>query len=357
METNPFRDDVDMRGACEEASVLKDAEAPSRVLSDFSLILECYRGSECAEVRVPYGVTQILEGAFRGHDELVSIELPGTLQSIGPKAFSGCTSLREVRVPDGVFEMGQSAFSGCTALERVVLPDGLLRIEQSAFQGCSALAFVEGGLEVDELAGCAFSGCASLEDLPLLSHVRAIGSGAFVGCAFREVEFSQFMECIADGAFKSCRFLTRVVLPEEVDFMGNGVFLNCGSLDAVEGAERLAPRFPAAFPRSLTDALGILRPQDVRRETGKYIRRHAEEADRVREQLKDCRATVRSLRNKRDELGIFDRSQKQELECALEEERERCAELKARLETLEHPTVEQLAEQKRQAVNNMDISR
>lgn len=347
MGSHPFRDDTDSKGVCEGASVSIDAEAPSRTPSTFSLILECYQGRESSVVRVPDGVTQILDGAFKGHDELVSVELPDTLQSIGSKAFSDCAALREIRVPESVFEVGRAAFSGCRCLERVVLPDGLLKVEQAAFRGCSSLVCVEGGAEVDELASGAFSGCEALEELPLLSHVRVIGSDALSGCALRELELPQAMESIADGAFKSCRFLTRIVLPEEIVAMGSGVFLNCGSLSVAEGADNLAFRFPAAFPRNFTDELGILRPQDVRRETGKYIRCHREEAQAVRALLAECRNDIRSLKERRDELGVFDRSQRQEVERALDAARERREGLKAQLEALEHPTADLVAEWKR----------
>lgn len=346
MGSHPFRDDVGSKDICEGASISKDAEAPLRTLSNFSLILEHYQGSESAEVRVPDGVTQILEGAFKDHGELVSVELPDTLQSIGAKAFSGCTALREIRVPESVFEVGRAAFSGCRCLERVVLPDGLLKVEQATFRGCSSLVCVEGGAEVDELASGAFSGCEALEGLSLLSHVRVIGSDALSDCALREVELPQAMESIADGAFKSCRFLTRVVLPEEIDAMGSGVFLNCGSLAAMEGADNLAFRFPDAFPRNFADELGILRPQDVRRETGKYVRCHREEAQAARALLAECRSDIRLLKEQRDELGVFDRSQRREIEGALDAVRERRESLKAQLEALEHPTADLVAEWK-----------
>lgn len=335
------------------AKAPEESEAFAAPPSEFTLVLERYHSREQTHVNVPHGVTQILEGAFKGHDELVSVSLPDTLQSIGPKAFSGCASLREVRVPDAVFEIGHAAFSGCSSLERVVLPDGLLEISESLFQGCSSLACVEGGDEVDEVASNAFAACAALEELPLITHARKLGSGAFAGCAFREVVLPERMEAIANEAFRSCRHLARVKLPEEAGALGKNVFLNCGNLVDLQGFEPLAERFPGAFPRSFTDKLGLLRPQDESRETREYVRLHKGEAAEIRAQLGECREAIRRLRSERDSLGAFDRAGKQEIDKALLRERAKRTSLKARLETLENPTYEQLLAQKREAAQGL----
>lgn len=349
MGSNPFADGFDApKGAHVKASEPQGPEAFAVPASEFTLVLERYHAHTLEQVVIPDGVTQILDGAFRGHDELVSVVLPDTLQSIGPRAFSGCSSLREIRIPEGVFEIGRSAFSGCKALVSASLPDGLLRVSESLFQGCTSLKEVRGGAEVDELAGNAFAACEQLEGLELLSHVRTIGSGALAGCALSRVELPLRMEGIAAEAFRSCRHLTYIKLPEEIGSLGNNIFLNCANLHDIGVSGALVSRFPGAFPRTFTDGKGLLRPQDERREAQKYVRLHKEQAAEVRNQLAVCRNAIRVLRNERDGLGVFERARKQELDDALDEQRALRAALKARLEALENPTHEQLVTQKQE---------
>lgn len=350
MGCNPFADDFAPRHAAHaKAPVSQDAGVFAGSCPEFTLVLERYHACEQSHVIVPNGVTQILEGAFKGHTEIESVELPETLQSIGPKAFSGCTSLREIVVPGGVFEIGRAAFSGCTSLQRVQLPDGLLKVEESLFQGCPSLAVVIGGAEVSDVDANAFSGCSALMELSLLSYVNNIGTCAFAGCGLREVELPERMRAVGDEAFKSCCVLTCVTLPAEVGRLGKNIFLSCGSLIELRGFEQLASRFPEAFPRALTDKMGLLRPQDERLETKEYIQRHKDEADEVRVRLSTCRNVIRTLRAEQDSLGVLDWARRREIEQELSCERVKRAALKARLETLEHPTWEQLAAQKRDA--------
>ena len=344
---NPFAEDCPSTPTA-HAEPMGSFGSDSRPVSEFALVLESYLSRGKSHVSVPDGVTQILEGAFRGHDEIVSVSLPDTVQSVGPKAFSGCSSLREVCLPDAVFEVGRSAFSGCTSLERVVLPGGLMTVERSLFHGCSALTSVEGGAEVDSITGGAFSGCASLEKLPLLSHVREIGSAAFAGCGLSEVLLPPLMKNIGSEAFKSCRSLKRVVLPETVDNLGQDIFLNCSALELTEDAELLASLFPAAFPREVADKLGVLRPQDERRVLKEYIRVHRNEAEEVRDRLDECRARIRLLSRERNNLGVFDLAREREVTLLLEEERARKAAFKERLEVLEKPTFARLSSWKYQ---------
>lgn len=350
MGCNPFADDFAPRHAAHaKAPASQDAGAFAGSYPEFTLVLERYHACGQSHVTVPNGVTQILEGAFRGHVEIESVELPETLQSIGPKAFSGCSSLREVVVPDSVFEIGRAAFSGCISLQRVQLPDGLLKVEESLFQGCSSLAVVSGAAEVGDVAANAFSGCGALGALSLLSQVDNLGTCAFAGCGLREVELPERMRAIGDEAFKSCRALTRVTLPAEIGHLGKNIFLSCGNLAELQGFEQLAASFPGAFPRALTDKMGLLRPQDERLETKEYIQRHKDEADEVRVRLSACRNAIRALRVEQDSLGVLDRACRQEVEQELSRERAKRAALKARLEALEYPTWEQLAAQKRDA--------
>jgi hypothetical protein len=67
--------------------------------------------------------------------ELVAIEIPAAVSTIGALAFYGCVKLEEVVVNEGVTAIATQAFQDCVALTNVVLPDTLTTIAERAFQG------------------------------------------------------------------------------------------------------------------------------------------------------------------------------------------------------------------------------
>ena len=70
------------------------------------------------EVDIPYGITEIGEGAFAGN-ELKTLELPGTLETIGERAF-GRNKLKNLVIPKSVKKIDKGAFLH-NDLETVVL--------------------------------------------------------------------------------------------------------------------------------------------------------------------------------------------------------------------------------------------
>ncbi len=68
------------------------------------------------KVVIGEGVTSVGSSAFYGHPELVSVELPDSLEFIGKSAFENCVSLEEINLRDSVAVM-ENAFLNCLALE------------------------------------------------------------------------------------------------------------------------------------------------------------------------------------------------------------------------------------------------
>ena len=71
-----------------------------------------------ANINVPSGVTNILQGAFADYTTLTSVTLPSGLTTIGEEAFSNATHLATATIPSGVDTIGQRAFYD-TALKTV----------------------------------------------------------------------------------------------------------------------------------------------------------------------------------------------------------------------------------------------
>ena len=76
---------------------------------------------ELEEIVIPYGVTEIGDGAFKDCTRLASVIIPDYVKKIGNKTFDRCTALINVTVPKSVEYIGTDSFANCTALETVTI--------------------------------------------------------------------------------------------------------------------------------------------------------------------------------------------------------------------------------------------
>lgn len=305
----------------------------------FSLIVEKYQARDAAHVVVPEGVTQILSDAFRDHEEIESIQLPSTLQSIGAGAFHGCANLREIVIPESVFEVGNRAFLGCRALRSAQLPEGLMKLDRFVFGLCESLEEVRGGTEMVTVESRAFSGCASLRELPDFPRCEAIGSEAFAGCsALRAVILPDTVRSVGNEAFRGCAGIEVVRIPKTVESLGKNLLVGCANLREVDGADDLVEAFPDAFPRDIAHVYGFLRPQDHSHDVRAFRKAHAKEIDVLRAEIDEEKASLRSLTNRIEGLGLRERTLRKQLE---EEAAARIKHLRAqekKLSALQNPS-------------------
>ncbi len=331
---NPFADDFDS---------IAPAPSENDGRQGFSLVLERYYSRNEPHVIVPFGTTQILPEAFRGHDEIETIELPETLESIGAAAFRECSGLREVVVPESVFEIGDRAFSGCSSLRKATLPRALMSVGRSVFSRCAALETLLGGDEVYEVGQSAFSGCTSLRDVPRFPRLESVGAEAFAGCgSLKQVVLPQAVRQVGTEAFRNCLALAAASIPESVDELGKNLFSGCVSLEAIKGADALVERFPDAFPRSFSASRGYVRSQDRSEQTRAYRRVHEGDIDVLEEKMATSREKAGRISREIEDAGLFERARRKELAESLARERGVLRDLDERLKALENPSDEEL---------------
>ena len=88
---------------------------------------------------VPKGVETVGRYAFRGCQNLESVELPKTVIFIGARAFYFCKNLKSVTMPKGLLTIEEHAFAYCESLESMVIPSAVTRVGAYAFRGCESL--------------------------------------------------------------------------------------------------------------------------------------------------------------------------------------------------------------------------
>ncbi len=185
--------------------------------------------------------------AFRGCSSLTSIEIPGSVTSIGDYVFDGCRSLTSITIPEGVTSIGDDAFLDCTSLTNINIPDSVTSIGKWAFYNCDSLTNINIPNSVTSIGSGAFSYCLSLTSITIPEGVTSIGSGAFHWCASLtniKVDENNTAFKSIDGNLYSKDGKTLIhytlgkqdaefVIPEGVTSIGPGAFYWCTSLTSI----------------------------------------------------------------------------------------------------------------------------
>ena len=211
-------------------------------------ILVGFNGVCEGKIEVPDGIVQIHENAFYrdvaagATNRMTAVVLPSTVEVIGANAFQDCKSLTTVEWGGSERIIGASAFQGCVALTGLELPDSLERIGANAFQDCGSITKVEipDGLETVE--GSCFLNCSNLTEVAIGAGVRSVGANAFDGCErMKTLEFlnNDTFRLIDTGAFRLCKELKEISLPDSTFAIQNNAFEMCSNLAEVVAGDAL----------------------------------------------------------------------------------------------------------------------
>ena len=209
---------------------------------------QAFSRSGLEEIVIPNSVHMLQEGAFAKCEQLARATLPETLNHIPERLFAGCKALTQIRIPDGVTRIDNRAFMK-TGLTAVVLPASVQVMHFSAFRECEDLRSIDQPDDgrIDMIMSNTFARCVNLAHAPLLRHVTEIEHDAFHGCHALEssvedpLPLSPRLIRIGGNAFRECRRLQHVVLPDSLDIINDEAFSTCTNLHTVrlpEGNEQ-----------------------------------------------------------------------------------------------------------------------
>ena len=92
-------------------------------------------------VIVEEGVTSLAEIAFHGLDNLQSVNLPGSLITIGDAAFAYCPKLEKICIPQNVSNIGKSVFIGSDRVCDITFTGNAPTFDAKTFEGVTATAY------------------------------------------------------------------------------------------------------------------------------------------------------------------------------------------------------------------------
>lgn len=196
------------------------------------------------EVVLPDTITSIGKNAFKDRVQLVTINMPSSLQVLGDSAFSGCTRLKSVDMSNiTLTEMGTGVFENCSTLTGVntggdtscfYLPGGLTTLPKNTFKGCSRLQNVAGLEGIQKIDEGAFMNCEFFDQIYIPSSVTEIAKSAFSGCTrMVTVTGCEQLATLGDSVFNTCTSLINLpvdTLEQQIKEWGTGIFTNCTSL-------------------------------------------------------------------------------------------------------------------------------
>ncbi len=256
-ETDLEEETDDLETETEEGklSVLGNGRAGE---SDFTInekgTLTAYNGAG-GDIVIPDKVTAIGKNVFKGNVNITGVTIPGTVLTIGESAFSGCTKLVEVNLNTGLTTIEKGAFdgvpfgskelSGAITGGSLTIPGSVTSIGAAAFKNSEYLETVtfENGSEALTMSSIyagfdgekgAFRECKALKRVTLPDQLKVLPNHIFYGCtALEEVEFGIYLKSIGNQAFRGCSSLQWIYPPESLTTIEAEAFASCGELEAL----------------------------------------------------------------------------------------------------------------------------
>ena len=243
--------------------------------------------SALASVVLNDGLETISDAAFANCKSLESINIPGTVGTVGTTQTSGsdklpfynCASLKSVKFEDGTLPLtlgvwyrdGYDELQGCglfdsCPLEEVYIGRNIsykkvgyafgyerdfsespIRYGYSAFYNQPKLAKVTISSTVTEIPAYLFYKNASLT-LTSLPKVKKIGASAFQDCSkLTTLNLGQDLQVVGNDAFNGCSNVTKLTFPDATTTIGARAFQNCSSVTEVTVGKELKTIGASAF--------------------------------------------------------------------------------------------------------------
>ncbi len=136
--------------------------------------------------------------------------------------FAGKGQIVNLKIDDNLLGIGDFAFYGCTGIQEVTLGNGLNTIGNGAFANCINMknCYLQLYSQIAAIGKDAFANCQQLKDIVIPVNVQAIGDYCFQGCSSLEsIELcgkgeKVALSVIGYNAFVNCSRLASVTFPE-----------------------------------------------------------------------------------------------------------------------------------------------
>ena len=189
-------------------------------------------------INVKEGTIVIAINAFTNNGKkLKSIVLPEGLKIIGSSAFSSLYSLSQINIPSSVISIGNNAFGATDLYENqsnwenggFYIDNWLLAVDNVKMTEFSVKEGTVGVSDGKSDTSLFPTKATSISSLTLPSTLKYIGNRSFARLKITSLELPETLETMKEGAFLNCAFLESVNLEDCINLksIGNQAFSNC----------------------------------------------------------------------------------------------------------------------------------
>ena len=180
-------------------------------------------------IRIPEGVTILYYTTFWNCNNLKSIILPNSLTTIENGVFVECDSLSTIIFPESLVKIGNYTFGYCDALDSITIPASVTDIGTEPFGFCTnlkSLQVAEGNPKYDSRDNCnaiietatnkLAVGCAATI---IPEGITTLGTYAFCGIYLPEIVLPNSIQVIEKMAIRECTLQSPLIIPDGVKRM------------------------------------------------------------------------------------------------------------------------------------------
>jgi len=198
---------------------------------DKTVFVQC-PGGWFGELKIPNGVTCILERAVTYSVNITNLVFPETVTSIlGNNAVASCKHLYNLTFPKGITSITGTYLVGwCTSLTNVTLFDGITNLGSLTFYGCTNLKTAVLPNTLTYLSYGMFAECSTLTNVVLPLNVTTFG----------EYSVTEPPPVTTNGtmrdwgvSFGYCNKLTSEIIPVGVTSLCESTFINCYAMTGI----------------------------------------------------------------------------------------------------------------------------
>lgn len=194
-----------------------------------------FRWTGISEVTVPAVVTRLEDYTFYNCRNLKKAVLPDGITFIGSSCFSEDYELLDVNIPKKVETIGDYAFyNNHKRNTPVVIPNACKTIGHFAFHNNDVMPSVTFGNSVETIGSYAFAECHLIEAAVLPETITSLGDRAFLNCdSLRTFTFPKNIKEVPGWVLEGCEALTKVTLADGTTSIGESAFNSCRKLTDV----------------------------------------------------------------------------------------------------------------------------
>lgn len=161
--------------------------------------------------------------------------IQNSINSLSSASFYNCQKLTQITFNDKITTIPTESFSNCVSLKKLQLPENITTIESYAFSSCNSLEEIEIGDNIEKIGSYAFSGTGYSNNYSNWSNGLLYIGKCLVQSNYEATAYNikKGTVLIADSACYYNKNVTSIILPEGLRVIGDKAFLECPNVEYV----------------------------------------------------------------------------------------------------------------------------